>query len=201
MGNDNLYHKIALILAFILIIAIFTPFATPIDQGVDSKEALSYVWIWGLCYGQGELFYLLNPLSIINFYLSFFLVGFALMTLISSFALNNNKMSYSKFGEHVFIYNLLIILISFILMEIIEYSFLFFPDVPYIFDTIRADFWEYHNPGFGFLGLLIFSFLLLFGGLIAMHHDKSNFFPYATFLSIILIFIMVFFGIFWVFPF
>ncbi|MGB5910682.1 MAG: hypothetical protein WBH31_05760, partial [Promethearchaeia archaeon] len=74
------YPKIAIGFASILLIAILTPFAMPVYRGVVSKEALSFVWIWGLCYGQGQFFFLIMPIG-----LSFFLILFAILILISSF--------------------------------------------------------------------------------------------------------------------
>lgn len=130
---DNLYHKITLILVSLLVIAIMTPFATPYDRGVDSKEALSFISIWGLCYGQGDFFYLLNPFGIFRYIFiqnAIFLFSLMIITLVNSLYLNNNKRTLGNFGEHVFIYSFLIILTSIILMELIEYNFLFFPDVP-----------------------------------------------------------------------
>lgn len=200
-NNDNLYHKIVLILVSILIVAIITPFAMPVDRGVDSKEALSFVWIWGMCYGQGEFFYLLNPFGMIYF-LSIFLFGLVIMTLANSLYLNNKKRTFGKFGEQVFIYSFLIILISIVLMELIEYNFLFFPDVPLVFGSIRADFWTYHNPGFGYYGIFLVSFVLLFASLLSMHRDKSNFFPFATALSIVLFSAVLYFWLMaYIFPF
>ncbi|MFX1323246.1 MAG: hypothetical protein ACFFAQ_16555 [Promethearchaeota archaeon] len=200
LNDGNLYHKITLILVSLLLISIIIPFATPDDQGVDSKEALSFVWIWGLCYGQGEFFYLLNPFGIIYF-LFIFLFSLVILTLANSLFLNNNKINLGKFGEHVFIYSFLIILTSIILMEFIEYNFLFFPDVPYVFGSIRADFWAYHNPGFGYYGIFIVSFILLFAGLVSMHRVNSNFFPFAIFLSIVLVSVFLYFGLmFYIFP-
>lgn len=71
-------------------------------------------------------------------------------------------------------------------MQLIEYNFLFFPDVPYVTDK-KADFWFYHDPGFAYFGIFILSFLLLFLSLITIYRANSNFFYSALFLSITLI--------------
>lgn len=193
VNYDNLYHKITLILVSLLVISIITPFATPDDRGVDSKEALSFVWIWGLCYGQGEFFYLLNPFGLICYIFiqnAIFLLSLVIISLANSLYLN--KRTLGNFGEHVFIYSFLIILTSITLMELIEYNFLFFPDVPYVV-SIRADFWTYHNPGFGYYGIFIVSFVLLFASLVLIYRANSNFFPFALSLSIVLVLAFLYF--------
>lgn len=94
VNYDNLYHKITLILVFLLIIALITPIATPEDRGVDSKEALSFVWIWGLCYGQGEFFYLKSPFVIISCILIqniITLLSLVIIILVNSLYINNKK--------------------------------------------------------------------------------------------------------------
>jgi len=191
------YSKAAIVFALILLITIFTPFAIPVYRGVVSKEALSYVWIWGLCYGQGQFFFLIMP-----FGLAFFLILFAILILMSSFELNKNKINFGKFGEQMFIYSFLIILVSVILRAIIEYSFLFFSDVPLVYGSTRADFWTYHSPGFGYFGIFITSYLLLNASLASIGYSKSNFLGYAIVLFIILTFTMISLSLFtWISPF
>lgn len=193
LGN---YPKIAIIFASILLIAILTPFAMPVYRGVVSKEALSLVWIWGLCYGQGQFFFLIMPIG-----LAFFLILFAILILMSSLELNKNRINFGKFGEQVFIYSFLIILVSVVLMAIIEYSFLFFSNVPLAFGFIRDDFWSYHFPGFGYFGIFFTSYLLLIASLVSMRHGKSNFYGFAVALFITLTLIMISLNVFWIFPF
>lgn len=180
------YPKIAIGFASILLIAILTPFAMPVYRGVVSKEALSFVWIWGLCYGQGQFFFLIMPIG-----LSFFLILFAILILISSFELNKNKINFGKFGEQVFIYSFLIILVSVVLRAIIEYNFLLFSDVPLAFGFIRADFWSYHSPGFGYYGIFLISYLLLNASLASIGYSKSNFLGYAIALYVIITYYIV----------
>ena len=86
-------------------------------------------------------------------------------------------------------------------MAIIEFSFQFLSDVPLVYGFIRADFWFYHFPGFGYYGIFFTSYLLLIAGLISMRHAKSNFFRLAVALFIILTHIIIFLNLFWMFPF
>ena len=173
----NKYNKYVIILAFILLITLFTPFAIPLDRGIDSKEALSFVWIWGLCYGQGEFFFLIMPMG-------FFLILFAILILMSCFELKKHKLSLVKFGEPVFIFSFLMIIISLVLMAIIEYSFLFFSNVP-IMGLRKADFWSYHLPGFGYIGVFFISYFFLNVSLALMGYGRSNFFNFAIGLFIV----------------
>jgi hypothetical protein len=184
--NNNKYDKypvIAIIIAFLLLITLFTPFAIPVDRGIDSKEALSFVWIWGLCYGQGEFFFLIMPMG-------FFLILFAILIVICSFELKKHKLSLVKFGERVFIFSFLIFIISFVLMAIIEYSFLYFPNVPTM-GLGKADFWSYHLPGFGYIGVFFISYFFLNVSLALMGYGRSNFFNFAMSLFIVTTFILL----------
>ncbi len=182
----NKYNKYAIILAFILLITLFTPFAIPVDRGIDSKEALSFVWIWGLCYGQGEFFFLIMPMG-------FFLILFAILILMSCFELKKHKLSLVKFGERVFIFSFLMIIVSIVLMAIIEYSFLSFSNVP-ITGGRKADFWSYHLPGFGYIGVFFISYLFLNVSLAVMGYSRSNFFRFAIALFITTTSIMLLFS-------
>ncbi|MFW9946895.1 MAG: hypothetical protein ACFFDX_08725 [Candidatus Odinarchaeota archaeon] len=192
--KKNKYPTFALILGFILLITLFLPFAMPVERGVVSKEALSFVWIWGLCYGQGEFFFLLIPMGL-TFYLIFLAILILLIfILIRGFELKKNKLSLVKFGEQVFIFSFLIILGSVVLMVSIEYSFLFFSNIP-IMGLTKADFWSYHIPGFGYIGVFFVSYLLLNVSLAPMGYGRSNFFYFALVLFIIVTLIIVLFSI------
>lgn len=191
--KKNKYPTVALILGFILLITLFLPFAMPVERGVVSKEALSFVWIWGLCYGQGEFFFLSIPMGL-TFYLIFLAILILMIfILMSGFKLKKNKLSLVKFGERVFISSFLIILSSVVLMVSIEYSFLFFSNIP-IMGLAKADFWSYHIPGFGYIGAFFVSYLLLNVSLASMGYGRSNFFHFALVLFIIITLIIVLFS-------
>lgn len=191
MNKDKIYRMIALFVAFLLLIALLTPFAVPVYYGVDSKEALSFVWIWGLCFGQGEFFFLLQP-SLFNLTLIVPLIVSIIVILVKAVELNRKKVSFGKFGEHVFICSFLIFPIMVVLSALIEYNFLFFPDIPLVMGKIRADFWFYHNYGFGYFGLYGFSFLSLIISVASMYYERSNFFLFA--LALLIIFSVYFLG-------
>ena len=189
--KKNKYPTVALILSFILLITLFLPFALPVERGVVSKEALSFVWIWGLCYGQGEFFFLLIPMGL-TFYLIFVTILILMIfMLMSGFELKKNKLSVVKFGERVFISSFLIIIGSVVLMVSIEYSFLFFSNVPMMG---TADFWSYHIPGFGYIGVFFVSYILLNVSLASMGYGRSNFFHFALVLFIVITSIIALFS-------
>ena len=128
MNSGKNFYFIPLICVIIILVSIITPFAIPTNGNSVSKESQSYVWIWGLCYGNKKFFFFLSPFGI-NLYITVVLLIFCIISLKYCFDLKNNRMGYGKFGEQLFIYNFLMILIFVNLLMIIEYSFLSIPNL------------------------------------------------------------------------
>ena len=66
--NEKLAYNIILFITVFILISLFTPLAVPnVPENiyVDSKEANSFVWIFGLCIGKGQFFFLTKYTAII----------------------------------------------------------------------------------------------------------------------------------------
>lgn len=181
--NEKVAYNFIFIIAVIILISLFTPLAIPnVSESiyVDSKEANSFVWIFGLCIGKGQLFFL-TKYSAIIVYLSVFIFISTTLSVAFAFRLKYRDKNRVKFEEILLIINFLIFPISNVIIFSIEYNFSLFENVPLILFT-RADFWSYHSPGLCYFGISLFPNLLMLISLILMHYHKSNFFSYSMIL-------------------
>jgi hypothetical protein len=184
--NEKLARNIILIIAIIILVSLFTPLAFPNvheQMYIDSKEANSFVWIFGVCIGNGQLFFL-TKYSAIIIYLSSLIVISSILSVAFAFRLKSKRENKVTFEEIFLIINFLIFPISNVIIISIEYNFAFFQNVPIMLFT-RADFWSYHAPGLCYFGISLFPNLLMLISLILMHYHKSNFFSYSIILYLV----------------
>ena len=178
--NEKLAYNIILFITVFILISLFTPLAVPnVPENiyVDSKEANSFVWIFGLCIGKGQFFFLTKYTAII-IYLSILIIISGILSVIFAIRLKSKSENNVKYEEILLIINFLIFPISNVIIISIEYNFSLFEDVPMMLFT-RADFWSYHAPGLCYFGTSLFPNLLMLISLILMRYHKSNFFGYS----------------------
>ncbi|MFX1314434.1 MAG: hypothetical protein ACFE9T_01090 [Promethearchaeota archaeon] len=192
MVKDKTLYLTTIISSITILIAIFTPFAVPYGDSTISKESQSFVWIWGLYYLDAESFCLLRFL-LINLYFTAIIAIFAIIILISAINLKNKKISLGKFGEQLFICNVIQIISMANLTVFIEYSYLFLPNLQKIMDIETAEFWYYRLPGFGYYGIFIPLMLLLYISVLVMYRKNSNFFSFAVILAVTLFLLLFYF--------
>ncbi|MFX1410596.1 MAG: hypothetical protein ACFFA6_09600, partial [Promethearchaeota archaeon] len=106
MVEDKTLYRTTVVSSITILIAIFIPFAIPSGDSNISKESQSFVWIWGLYYLDGESFFVVSFL-LINLYFTAIIAIFAIIILISAINLKNKKISLGKFGEQLFICNVI----------------------------------------------------------------------------------------------
>lgn len=192
MVEDKTLYRTTVVSSITILIAIFIPFAIPSGDSNISKESQSFVWIWGLYYLDGESFFVVSFL-LINLYFTAIIAIFAIIILISAINLKNKKISLGKFGEQLFICNVIQIISMANLTVFIEYSYLFLPNLQRIIFSEIAEFWYYRLPGFGYYGIFIPLMLLLYISVLVMYRKNSNFFSFAVILAVTLFLLLFYF--------
>ncbi len=165
--SDN-YNKaglISIIGSSIVLLSYLFPANSPV---IDTP----YIWIWGLSYWKTEFYFSLKTIfSQISVVLSIIILGCVSVIIITSNKLRKGEPFKSSGAILITLAVSIIVvviywaIIAHVMLEYLVENRYTVEDGIEVTTRYTINFWDYNNPGFGLVGLIIGAIVILYGGI------------------------------------
>ena len=183
MEQNKVYISSLKVGIIVLIFAFLTPlFSNYFNDSINDIEFGDFIFFWGMLFKDLRLKYYSNTpslyLTLVFSILACIILNCFILRSIDRESYNNRKLAGKSFAI-----NVIIILMTVNLFPFIEYLYVTNYSGEY-FLAIPSIWWDY-NPSFGWVGMFLGSFTIMFGSLYEMKRFESPYFVGSLLISLI----------------
>jgi len=183
MKQDKVYISSLKVGIIFLIFAFLTPlFSNYFNNSINDIEFGDFIFFWGILFKDFRLKYYSNTpslyLTLVFSILACIILNCFILRSIDKRSYNNRKLAGKSFSISV-----IMILMTVNLFPFIEYLYVTNYSGEY-FLAIPSVWWDY-DPSFGWVGMFLGSFTIIFGSLYEMKRFKSPYFVSSLLISFI----------------